>query len=72
MDYLHAHSHTAAENALLEEIETTSPEESEKQAETIGVDEFVEVISVFAQKPSQPGENPETFCKCIARTHCHE
>ena len=57
LDYLHARGHTAAEKALLEEIETASPEENGKQAETIGVDELVKVLSVFAQNPSRPGEN---------------
>ena len=57
LDYLHARGHTAAEKALLDEIEAASPEENGKQAETIGVDELVKVLSVFAQKPSRPGEN---------------
>ena len=56
LDYLHARGHTAAEKALLEEIEAASPEENGK-AETIGVDELVKVLSVFAQKPTRPGEN---------------
>ncbi|KAF8168182.1 TFIID and SAGA subunit [Crassisporium funariophilum] len=57
LDYLRARGHTAAEKALLEELEVASPADNGKQPETVGMDELVKALSVFAQKPSRPGEN---------------
>jgi len=57
LDYLRSRGHSAAETALLNEIEAASPDGKGKQAETISVDELVKTLAVFAQKPSRPGEN---------------
>jgi transcription initiation factor TFIID subunit 5 len=57
LDYLRSHGHTAAEKALLEAIDTASPEDKAKQPETVATDELVKSLAVFAQKPSRPGEN---------------
>lgn len=57
LDYLRARGHSAAEKALLESIEGTSPDDQGKQTETIPAGELVKSLAVFAQKPSRPGEN---------------
>ena len=57
LEYLRSRGHLGAEKALLSEIDATSPDDKGKQSETIGVDELVKTLSVFAQKPSRPGEN---------------
>jgi hypothetical protein len=57
IEYLRARGHTAAAKTLLDELEAASPNDSGKQPESIGSDEFVKVLSVFAQKPTRPGEN---------------
>ena len=57
LEYLRSRGHSAAEKALLSEIEAVSPDGKGKQAETISVDELVKTLAVFAQKPSRPGEN---------------
>ncbi|KAF8905507.1 TFIID and SAGA subunit [Gymnopilus junonius] len=57
MEYLRARGHTGAAKALLEEIEAASPDDSTKQPETVGMKEFIERLSVFAEKPSRPGDN---------------
>ncbi|KDR84911.1 hypothetical protein GALMADRAFT_217991 [Galerina marginata CBS 339.88] len=57
IEYLRARGHSTAAKALLDELETESPNESGKQSETVGAEEFIKLLSVFAQKPSRPGEN---------------
>jgi transcription initiation factor TFIID subunit 5 len=57
LEYLRSRGHSAAEKALLSEIEAASPDGKGKQAETISVDDLVKTLAVFAQKPSRPGEN---------------
>lgn len=57
LDYLRSRGHSAAEKALLDEIEALSPDEKGKQADTIAAEELVKTLAVFAQKPSRPGEN---------------
>lgn len=57
VEYLRTRGHSAAAKALLDAIEAASPNESGKQADTIAAEDFVKLLSVFAQKPSRPGEN---------------
>jgi len=57
IEYLRARGHTQAAKTLLEELEVSSPNDGTKQSDTIGADELVKALSVFAQKPSRPGEN---------------
>ncbi|KAF8971402.1 TFIID and SAGA subunit [Flammula alnicola] len=57
IEYLRARGHTSAAKTLLDELEAATPNENGKQPETIATEEFVKVLSVFAQKPSRPGEN---------------
>ncbi|KAG2023562.1 TFIID and SAGA subunit [Coprinopsis cinerea AmutBmut pab1-1] len=56
LDYLRARGHTSAEKAFLEEVEDRPPEEKSKN-ETLGQEELVRALAVYAQKPSRPGEN---------------
>ena len=57
LEYLRSRGYSAAEKALLNDLDATSPDGKGKQPDTIGVDEFVKTLAVFAQKPSRPGEN---------------
>ncbi|KIM48273.1 hypothetical protein M413DRAFT_439995, partial [Hebeloma cylindrosporum] len=57
IEYLRARGHATAAKALLDELEAATPNDNGKQAESISSDEFVKVLSVFAQKPTRPGEN---------------
>ncbi|KAF8078695.1 TFIID and SAGA subunit [Lyophyllum atratum] len=57
LEYLRSRGHTAAEKALLDEIEAASPDDKGKGPETIDADELVRTLAVFAHKPSRPGEN---------------
>jgi transcription initiation factor TFIID subunit 5 len=57
IEYLRARGHSSAVKVLLDDLEAASPSESGKPADTIGSEEFMKVLSVFAQKPSKPGEN---------------
>lgn len=57
LEYLRARGHTVAEKALREELEASTPDDKGKQPETIGADDLVKSLAVFAQKPSRPGEN---------------
>jgi hypothetical protein len=57
IEYLRARGHTASAKALLDELEVASPNDNGKQPETVGSEEFVKLLSVFAQKPTRPGEN---------------
>lgn len=57
LEYLRARGHTAAEKAFLEDLDGATPDDKGKQPETIGVDDLVKALAVFAQKPSRPGEN---------------
>ncbi|RDB29258.1 Transcription initiation factor TFIID subunit 5 [Hypsizygus marmoreus] len=57
LEYLRARGHSAAEKALLNEIEAASPDDKGKQPETIDADELVKTLAVFAHKPSRPGDN---------------
>ena len=56
LEYLRARGHKSAEKAFLEEIEGRSLDD-QKQVESIGKDELIRALAVFAQKPSRPGEN---------------
>lgn len=56
VDYLKARGHSTVAKALFEELEAASPSENGKQ-DTIGTEEFIKVLAVFAAKPSKPGEN---------------
>ncbi|KIK05488.1 hypothetical protein K443DRAFT_342798 [Laccaria amethystina LaAM-08-1] len=57
LEYLRARGHTAAEKALLEDLDGATPDDKGKQSEAIGMDDFIKALAVFAQKPSRPGEN---------------
>lgn len=57
VDYLKARGHSTAAKALVDELEAASPSENGKHVDTIGTEEFMKVLSVFAAKPSKPGEN---------------
>jgi transcription initiation factor TFIID subunit 5 len=58
LEYLRSRGHSAAEKALLSDIEANSPDDTtSKQQETIAANELVKTLAVFAQKPSRPGEN---------------
>lgn len=57
VDYLKARGHSTAAKALVDELEAASPSENGKHTDTIGTEEFMKVLSVFAAKPSKPGEN---------------
>lgn len=58
LEYLRSRGHAAAEKAFLEELETSSPDDSStKASETLATEDLVKIVSVFAQKPSRPGEN---------------
>lgn len=59
LEYLRSRGHSAAEKALLSDIEAGSPDDSssKQQQETIAANELVKTLAVFAQKPSRPGEN---------------
>ena len=57
LEYLRSRGHANAAKALLEEIEAGTPDDSSKQAETVTRKDVVEGISVYADKPSRPGDN---------------
>ncbi|KAG6818000.1 hypothetical protein H0H87_009155 [Tephrocybe sp. NHM501043] len=57
LGYLRSRGHTAAEKALLGELEVATPDEKGKAAETIDAEELVKTLAVFAHKPSRPGDN---------------
>ncbi|KAF9462169.1 TFIID and SAGA subunit [Collybia nuda] len=58
LEYLRYRGHTAAEKALLNDIEAgSSNDNSSKQQEKFTANELVKTLAVFAQKPSKPGEN---------------
>ncbi|KAJ7225582.1 TFIID and SAGA subunit [Mycena pura] len=56
LDFLRLRGYSAAEKALLEEIEGNEPDKG-KQPETISADDLLKALAVYAQKPSRPGEN---------------
>lgn len=57
LEYLRSRGHNAAEQALLDALDGSSPDDKGKRPETISSDELVKKLAVFAQKPSRPGEN---------------
>ncbi|KAG6842271.1 hypothetical protein C0991_000241 [Blastosporella zonata] len=57
LEYLRSRGHTAAETALLGELEVATPDDKGKAVETIDAEELVKTLAVFAHKPSRPGEN---------------
>src|ERR1700722_17156108 len=60
LEYLHSRGHTAAEQALLDTLDSVSPDDKGKRPEptpTITADDMVKKLAVYAQKPSRPGEN---------------
>lgn len=58
LEYLRSRGHSAAEKALLSELEVASPDDDKgKKAETLAAEELVKTLAVFAHKPSRPGEN---------------
>jgi len=57
IEYLRSRGHSTSAKALLDELEVAFPNDGGKQPDTIGSEEFVKLLSVFAQKPTRPGEN---------------
>ncbi|KAF5385484.1 hypothetical protein D9757_005345 [Collybiopsis confluens] len=57
LHYLRAKGHSAAEKALLTEIETTSSDIESAQPETINAEELVKTLAVFTRDPSKSTEN---------------
>jgi transcription initiation factor TFIID subunit 5 len=57
LNYLRARGHKNAEKAFLEEVEERSSDDKEKPLSTIGEQELVQALAVYAEKPSKPGEN---------------
>ncbi|KAL6309885.1 TFIID and SAGA subunit [Sparassis latifolia] len=61
LDYLRTRGHKAAEQALLESLNTSSPDDGNKpeasSSTTITPEELVKRLAVYAQKPTRPGEN---------------
>lgn len=57
LEYLRSRGYTAAEKALLDAVESPSPNDKGKQPETISAEDLVKKLAVFAQNPSRPGEN---------------
>lgn len=66
LEYLRSRGHKAAEQALLETIEVSSPEEKDEKKQpdaaasastTISSEELVKKLAIFSQKPNRPGEN---------------
>ena len=55
LDYLRARGHKSAEQALADTL--GSSEDKGKSPVTISGDELVKKLTVFAEKPAQPGEN---------------
>ena len=56
LEYLRIRGHTAAAKALQDEIENGTANDDGKAAE-ISSEDLIKLLSVFAQKPSRPGEN---------------
>ena len=58
IEYLRARGHTQAAKTLLEEFEaSTSPDDHSKSSDSLGAEDLIKALAVFAQKPSRPGEN---------------
>ncbi len=57
IEYLRARGHAQAAKTLLEELEATSPNDNSKSSESLGAEDLIKALAVFAQKPSRPGEN---------------
>jgi len=55
LEYLRARGHKSAEQALTDTLGST--EDKGKSPVTISGDELVKKLTVFAEKPAQPGEN---------------
>ncbi|KAJ8501632.1 hypothetical protein ONZ45_g12073 [Pleurotus djamor] len=57
LEYLRSRGHTAAEKALLDAIDDSSPTDVSKDPETVSAEDLIKKLAVFVQKPSRPGEN---------------
>ncbi|KAJ2920287.1 hypothetical protein MD484_g129, partial [Candolleomyces efflorescens] len=57
LNYLRARGHKNAEKAFLEEVEERSSDDKEKPLSTIGEQELVQALAVYAERPSKRGEN---------------
>lgn len=57
LDYLRSRGHNAAEKALLDSINSASPDDKGKQPDSVTANELLKALAVYAQKPTKPGEN---------------
>ena len=57
LEYLRSRGHKAAEQALQEVLDGSSPKEKPTASSTVSSDDFVKKLAVHAQNPAKPGEN---------------